>query len=79
MLVPDKYTNPKYTVLYVAGIIQREIQNSGIIHYEELKERVSTLIDEKALELFPLANSFLFLIGKIEYIAEIDSIKGIEQ
>ncbi len=77
MLVPDKYTNPKYTVLYIAGIMQREIQNSGIIHYDELKGRVALLVDENALELFPLANSFLFLLDKIEYIAELDSIKAI--
>lgn len=74
MLIPDKYTDPKLTVIYVAGIMQREIQNSGIIHYDELKERVITLVGKKALKLFPLANSFLFLLGKIEYIAELDSI-----
>ncbi len=75
ILLPDKHSKPQYTTLYVAGILLKEIQNNGIIHFEELKERLAFLIDEKAVTLFTLALAFLFLMGKIEYVKELDSIK----
>jgi len=74
----DRHTNPKYSVLYIAGIILKEVQKNGIIHYEEMKERLAFLLDEKAATLFSHANAFLYLIGKIEYVKELDSLKVVD-
>lgn len=75
ILLPDKHSTPQYTTLYVAGVLLKEVQNNGIVQFEALKERLAFLIDEKAVTLFTLALAFLFLLGKIEYVKELDSIK----
>lgn len=78
ILLPDKYSTPQYTTLYVAGILLKEVQNNSIIQFEALKERLAFLIDEKAVTLFTQALAFLFLLGKIEYVKELDAIKIVE-
>ena len=75
MLRPDKHTDIRYSVIYLSGIIMKVIQESGIIKYDELKNAVIQKTGSKANENFELALSFLYLIDKINYQKELDSLK----
>lgn len=78
MLRPDKYTDVKVSALYISGIIMQEMIQNKIIKYDDLKSRVISRLGERARDVFPIANSLLFLLGKIEYLRELDSIKVTE-
>lgn len=74
MIAPDKHTNVKYSVIYISGIILKEIQQNGIIEYEDLKKVIVKKVGEKSKENFMGSLSFLYLLNKIEYKPELDSI-----
>lgn len=75
MLKPDKHTDIKYSVVYLSAIMLKEIQQSGIIKYDELKNILMQKIGNKANENFEQALSFLYLLDRINYLKELDSIK----
>ncbi|KQM56124.1 hypothetical protein ODZ84_13860 [Chryseobacterium fluminis] len=75
MLKPDKHTDIKYSVVYLSAIMLKEIQLSGIIKYDELKNILMQKIGNKANENFEQALSFLYLLDRIHYLKELDSIK----
>ena len=75
MLKPDKHTDIKYSVVYLSAIMLKEIQQNGIIKYDELKNILMQKIGSKANENFEQALSFLYLLDRINYLKELDSIK----
>lgn len=75
MLKPDKHTNLKISIFNIAGIILKALQKEEILKYDELLTIVINETDESSKKLFPLANSFLYLLNKIEYFADIDSFR----
>lgn len=79
MLIPDKHTNIKYSVVYISGIMMNEVKANGIIRYIDLHNFIITKIGIQAKEVFELSISFLFLIGKIQYNEKLDSILIIEE
>lgn len=75
MLKPDKHTDIKYSIVYLSAIMLKEIQHSGIIKYDELKNILMQKIGSKANENFEQALSFLYLLDRISFLKELDSIK----
>ena len=75
MLTPNKHTNIKYSVIYIAGMLVLFLKSENIIDYEALKEKAIYEIGIPAKENLNNALTFLFALGKIEYIKEIDAIK----
>ncbi len=75
MLKPDKHTNPKLSVINVAGLIIGELKRHEVVSYEELLNNIIRRTGESVKEIFVYANSFLFLLGKIEYIHNLDALK----
>jgi Cys-tRNA synthase (O-phospho-L-seryl-tRNA:Cys-tRNA synthase) len=78
MIKPDKHTNIKLSVPYLSAVSLREIQKNGIIRYDDLKNVLIQKIGTGATENYQYALSFLYLMGKIEYLEKLDSIKMIE-
>ena len=78
MIKPDKHTNIKLSVPYLSALSLGEIQRNGIIRYDDLKEVLIQKIGNGVDENYQYALSFLYLMGKIEYIEKLDSIKLIE-
>lgn len=74
MIAPNKHTEIKYSVLYVAGIILKETMKSGVISYSELKGALVQVLGKEIDAVFPQSLSFLYLMNKIEYKKDIDSI-----
>jgi len=77
MLRPDKYTKVKYSVPFVAAVAFKIIKENEILPYDELKQSVFQQLGDKVNDILPLANAFLFLLGKIEYVPSLDSIKAL--
>ena len=73
MITPNKHTEIKYSVLYVAGLILKEIMKSGVVPYSELKGSIVQLLGKEVGVVFPQSLSFLYLMNKIEYKKDIDS------
>lgn len=74
MIIPDKHTNIKFSVIYISGIMMNEIKVNGIISYSDLQKIISKKIGKQANEMFELSVSFLFLLNKINYNEKLDSI-----
>lgn len=73
MLAPDKHTVIKFSVLYLAGLILKEIRRNGIIKYDELKSFAINAVGSSVGDNFEYALSFLFLLDKITYEQGLDS------
>jgi len=75
MLTPTKHTNIKYSVIYIAGKVLGFLKDETLIKYEDLKEMLVSEIGVKAKKNIDFYLTFLFAIGKIEYLKNIDAIK----
>ena len=74
MLAPTKHTNIKYSVIYIAGNILAFLKKENLIKYDDLKELIVKEIGVKAKNNIDFSLTFLFALGKLEYIKEIDVI-----
>ncbi|MBU1754046.1 hypothetical protein KKG56_09405, partial [bacterium] len=68
-------TNPKLSIINIAGLIIQELKQKEIVTYSELLSSLINQTSESAKEVFLYANSFLFLLDKIEYISNLDSLR----
>lgn len=73
MITPNKHTEIRTSVPYVAGITLKEIIINGTIRYDELKRSVADCVGQNLGDSFEYAVSFLFLLNKIVYNQSSDS------
>ncbi len=73
MITPNKHTEIRMSVPYVAGLTLKEVSKSGIIKYDDLKRFVTNKIGQNLGDSFEYAVSFLFLLNKIVYNQSSDS------
>ena len=78
MLKPNKHTDPKLTIFYVAGIIIQYLKKNEVMSYDDLLSLLVLEISDKAKSIFQYALSFLYVTGKIEYLADIDALRLIK-
>ncbi|NGX85270.1 ABC-three component system middle component 8 [Aequorivita sp. KMM 9714] len=74
MLTPTKHTNIKYSVIYIAGKILGFLKEETSIKYEDLKEMLVSEIGVNAKNNINYSLTFLFSVGKIEYLNNMDAI-----
>lgn len=74
MLTPTKHTNIKYSVIYISGKVLGFLRKETLIKYEDLKEMLICEIGINAKNNIDYSLTFLFSIGKIEYLKKIDAI-----
>ncbi len=67
MITPNKHTDIRTSVPYIAGLTLKEVSESGIIKYDDLKHSVTNKVGQHLGESFEYALSFLFLLNKIVY------------
>lgn len=79
MLKPTKHTNIKYSVIYIAGKVLGFLKKETLIKYEDLKEMLVREIGVNAKNNIDYSLTFLFSIGKIEYLKNIDAITLINE
>lgn len=73
MITPNKHTQIKMSIPYLAGIALKEITQSGIIKYDDLRSSVTNKVGQSLGDSFEYAISFLFLLNKIMYNQSSDS------
>lgn len=78
MLRPDKHTDIKYSIVFLSTVMMKEILDNGIIKYDDLKLSLSDKIGKKISENYEFSLFYLFMLGKIEYVDYLDSIKALE-
>lgn len=74
MLTPNKHTKVEYSVIYISGIILRYLKKESVVKYDDLKEILSSNIGMKAKSRLNTSLLFLYSIGKIEYLKDLDAI-----
>jgi ABC-3C biological conflict system middle component len=78
MITPHKYLDLNLSLLNLGGLIISIIKKDGVIKYDELLEKVILSRGNSAKEVFIPTLSFLYLMGKIEYQKDIDTIEFIK-
>lgn len=78
MIAPHKYLDLNLSILNLGGVILTIVKNEGAVKYDELLERVILARGENAKEVFIPTLSFLYVLGKIEYQRDIDTIEFIK-
>ncbi|TFH94684.1 ABC-three component system middle component 8 [Porphyromonas levii] len=74
MIGPNKHTDIRTSVPYIAGLLLKEVSADGIIKYDDLKRYVAMKVGHALGDNFEYALSFLFLLNRIEYNQSLDSI-----
>ncbi len=75
MIEPHKYMDIEYSILNIGGIILSILKNRVYITYDELLDDVTLRYGEKSKTVFIPSLSFLFLLGKIDYERDTDTLK----
>jgi hypothetical protein len=78
MISPHKYLDLNLSLLNLGGVILNIIKEDNAVKYDELLEKVILARGISAKEVFIPALSFLYLLGKIEYQKDIDTIEFIK-
>ena len=75
MIAANKYLDLNLSVVNLGGIILKILQVSEIMKYDDLLDRLIFVQGENAKEVFSSTLSFLYLLGKIQYNRELDTIE----
>jgi hypothetical protein len=75
MLTPKKHLDLDSSVLRVASILLRALKRPGIMEFERLRGVVLRRVGEGAEVSFMPALSFLFLLGRVDYHVQNDTIE----
>ena len=75
MIKPDRHTNIDLSVINISAYMLTQLNAFYEISYDDLLSKVIDNIGEGAKYNYPYALSFLFLLGRVEYIEETDSFK----
>lgn len=78
MIAPHKYLNLNLSVLNLGGLIITILKEDGAAKYDELLEKAILARGKNAKEVFVPTLSFLYLMGKIDYKRDIDTIEYIQ-
>lgn len=77
MLTPRKHLDLDSSLLRVASIMLRELHRRGAVEMTALKERVIKRIGTNGEMMFLPALNFLYLVGRVEYHTQNDTLEYI--
>jgi hypothetical protein len=75
MLTPKKHLNLDVSVLRVSSLMLRELHRRGVVEFERLRGLAVRRVGPDGELAFLPALSFLFILGKIEYHLQNDTIE----
>lgn len=78
MIKPHKYLDLNLSVINLGGIILSIMQNEVILKYDDLLQKVTLARGEQAKDIFLPCLGFLFILGKVDYNSELDTIEYIK-
>ena len=79
MLKPNKHTDIKYSVIYIAGFILKYLKDENILKYDDITMLLINELGEKAKYNINNTFTFLFSINKIQYLKDLDAISLINE
>jgi hypothetical protein len=75
MLKPNKHTDPSLSVLNISGLMIEILQENNILTHDDLLTNLTYRTSVNVKEVYNFALSFLYLVGKLEYIPELDALR----
>lgn len=78
MIKPDRYTDPKLSVINISTLILNELNQFYAIQYDNLLKKVVKALGDDAKSNFPYALNFLFLLDRLKYDRQTDTFKSNE-
>ena len=75
MLKLNKHNDPSLSILNLAGLIIEILQENEILNYDDLLTILTHRTSKSVKEVYHYTLSFLYLVGKLEYISEIDTLR----
>lgn len=78
MITPHKYLNLDLSLLSLGGLVLKLLQEFNSLKYDELLEKLVLSRGDSVKDVFTLTLSFLYLLNKIEYNKELDTIEIIK-
>ncbi|MCZ0738660.1 ABC-three component system middle component 8 [Phreatobacter sp. AB_2022a] len=75
MLTPRKHLDLNTSLLRVAAIMLKELHKRGVIEMMMLKQRVIRRVGSNGELMFLPALNFLYLLGKVEYHVQNDTLE----
>lgn len=74
MIFPNKNTDPNLSIINSMYFVLELLMSSGAATVREVREYVELNISDDALPLVEPSIDLLFLLGKVQYNADIDSL-----
>ena len=74
MITPHKYLNLDLSILHLGGVMLALLKSENIIKYDALLDKIIVAYGENAKIQFIPTLSFLYLLGKIDYQKNTDTI-----
>jgi len=78
MLSPSKHTDLSLSMLNVAGQALKEVRQARVIRYDDLAKKIERRLGPDSRYVFTEALSFLFLIGRLNYLEKNDMFEYVE-
>jgi hypothetical protein len=75
MIKPNKHLDPRFSVVRVGALIIQALKENGLLRFDELLAVLINETDKRVKDVFLPSLSFLFLLGKIRYHKNIDSLE----
>ncbi len=75
MLTPRKHLDLNTSLLRIASIMLKELHKRGVIEMMTLKQRVIRKVGNNGELMFLPALNFLYLLGKVEYHEQNDTLE----
>ena len=75
MLTPRKHLDLNTSLLRVSAIMLKELHKRGVVETLALKQRMIRRVGSNGELMFLPALSFLYLLGKVEYHVQNDTLE----
>ncbi len=75
MIKPNKLTNPQNCIVFNSYKILAFLKEKKIASYQEVLKSQVEQVGADSSKLFLLSLNFLFLLGKVKYLEETDSLE----
>lgn len=75
MITAHKYLNLDISVINVSALIIDKLKKNNLLKYDELLGFVTDALGKGVKEVFPYALNFLFLLNKVHYLPELDTLQ----
>jgi len=74
MLIPNKFTNPNFSLIKVSALILKRLMKNKIDKFSDMLNFLSWELNIDSTEVLIQGMNFLYLVGKIEYKMDNDTI-----